>query len=342
MKKSRKLICQKDNVYLFPFLEDRLLEKGVVALKEKRFENARECFEQLNYLESSHPQAKYGLAICYVELGDYDRAEHLTERMLEEKEGHQPDVLRLYLTVLIQKRKYKKALEVMDQALNDGELPKDMQQTIDHLAAFCRLRLREKDSHLDDGPIQNLDMSKYLSELKEQPPEQQWVAIQDLQRDMVKEDLPDVEHYLLSKNGDPFIKSLLLNVMQEKQFNSLIKVYKFGQTCEVNLNSEELFYGAFAEDVKQCLIRILGSDNPTLCDLAEQVWGHFVIAAYPLPLKPEHVELWASACCFYAAEMSGLDKNITEISRLFQVSSPLMKEPSQFIRKIEEESSAKN
>ncbi|WKB36816.1 hypothetical protein QS257_07935 [Terrilactibacillus sp. S3-3] len=146
-----------------------------------------------------------------------------------------------------------------------------------------------------------------MSGLESDDIETQWLAIKKLQDRLTEAHFPYIKRFLLSKKADPYVKSLLLHIIKEQGFTETLSLYKFGQVYHISLRTETLFYGEFSENVRTCLSDVLNSENPTLCNFAEQIWRHFTITAYPRPLHPLSVNKWAAACCLYTAHLNGLD-----------------------------------
>lgn len=304
-------MTEKENGRIVPFpgLEARILDKGIALLKEENYHEALPLFEQLTEMQPSHPQAVHGMAVCHVELGSYDRAEELTERMLRKDIGNYYDVLKLHVSVLIQQRRYQKVTELLQAVMEeDDQIPTSVRQTLNQLSLFARKRLEE-------GPAESgepeADGSINPSTFTEPPAikgdtQQQW----DLARQALTQtafSLPSaITDFLRSKAGDPLVKSYIINGLHEKQIEGEIEVLKLDQTLKLNLAHDELFYQTFSEDVKGALNRLLDSENPSLLQQTLQLWEHFVLTAYPYPLPVQNPEVWAEALTVYAHRMMGL------------------------------------
>lgn len=339
MRRNRK---GQGNLFFFPELDERLVEKGIQALKGKEYHKARDLFEQLTELSVEHPQAAYGLSICYVELGDYEKAEVLTTGMLKKDIGNYYDVLRLHLTVLIQMRHYEKVITIIDKVLEENDVPLEMGATLQQLAEFSRVRLDEKPAI--DFPTYNMEKTLHSNEkidlagLKSEDPEQQWLTVQKLQHAAAPINYPELEQYLLSNEGDPFIKSVVLRTLKDNGFDGIIRVKKFGNIYELAPEIDMLFYETFSEKVKEEIREALSSDNPTLCDFAEQIWQHFIVALYPKPLDPDETTVWAAACCLYTYQINGIPPSEHLVESL-NFSSRSVQDAVGLMTKVEESSS---
>ncbi|GGH83432.1 hypothetical protein GCM10007096_24290 [Pullulanibacillus pueri] len=319
-----------NNVVQFPRLSERLLEKAITTLKSKNYKEALDLFKQLEHLEPNHPQASYGLAVCYVELGLYEEARGLTKAMLHKAIGNYYDVLKLHITVLIQMREYNEVLNIIDAVLAENDVPTEIRQILLQLAHFAEQRRDEThdDPQLVDELSKDLGLQREISPTDEVPRhivqeieeglrsgnhERQWSAINLAQR--YKAALPSLIKYL-EEEGDPILKSLVLQGLKEGGFQDKVNVVKFNTTYTVDL-SQPLFYNGFSDSINRMLEDILSSNNPTLEEVASQIWNHFVLLVYPRPLEPLDAKLWAAACYLYSLHISGIEDDSETIELLF-------------------------
>ncbi|MFC7393724.1 tetratricopeptide repeat protein [Scopulibacillus cellulosilyticus] len=342
---KRKHMARKiDNkLVLFPHLEERLVERGIDKLKSKKYKEAQDLFEQLHQIEPDHPQAAYGLSVCYVELGDYEKAESITSEMLKKDIGNYYDVLRLHMTILIQRRRYQEVITMAEVILEEDQTPPDVESMLQQLAEFCRIRLTEtnKSDSIDsdiDKPIFKHD----LSELHNPDPEKQWLAIQNINNGLSLDEKQELTDFLSSDTGDPFIKTLVLKLLKDKGAEGLVTLTKLGETFKVDLGEHDLFNESFKEQVSKKIQKALMSENPTLCELAQQIWQHFIVASFPKSLEPKIPEIWAGACCLYTHQINGMDIDHDRFYQLFDISLNQVKKQALFIKEVEELSSENN
>ncbi|GGE42492.1 hypothetical protein GCM10011391_21600 [Pullulanibacillus camelliae] len=330
------------NIVHFPNLSVRLLDKGIAALKDKQYREAFDLFKQLHDIDPEHPQAAYGLAVCYVELGFYKEARDLTKEMMKRDIGHYYDVLKLHITVLIQMKEYQEVLTLIEAVLSENDVPTDIRQTLQQLEYFSQQRadepvieaniegVQENFQHSQDDPSKIAD--SIAIGLQSTQYDHQLAAIQKA-RDFGVVSQALIEY--LKSDADGFLKSLVLEALQENGYQESVNIIKFGNTYTVDLN-EALFYNEFSDSVKQLLEDVLASNNPSLEDVAWQVWNHFVLTIFPRSLEPNEPKLWAAACYLYSNEMMGMEVEEEIIESLFSVAKdaiiPLVKD----IREIEQ------
>ncbi|MGV3488376.1 MAG: tetratricopeptide repeat protein, partial [Tuberibacillus sp.] len=214
----------------FPRLPELLLEKAVNALKSKQYREALDLFHQLSELDQANPQASYGLAVCFVELGYYDEAEILTKKMLEQGIGEYYDVLKLHITVLIQMRKYQSVIDIVQAVLDEGELATGERQNLLQLSEFAKRRIVEFPNDVpDELPVHHVDIEKMSEELQSGNHEQQWSVFYQTQRLEPKETLLLYKPYLLNPAGDPLLKSMMMRDLKDRGIGDTIEVEKYGE-----------------------------------------------------------------------------------------------------------------
>jgi pentatricopeptide repeat protein len=318
----------------FPRLQERLLEKAISALKSKHHQQALELFEQLSELDPYNPQASYGLAVCFVELGRYKEAESLTKEMMEKGIGQYYDVLKLYITVLIQLRKFQSVIDIVEAVLDEGNLSTANRQNLMQLAEFARRRLDEASDTKEEELHQHFDLDTFAKELREGNTEQQWSVFQQIQELKTTDVLTLFKPYLLEASGNSLLKSMMLRDLKERGILDVIEVEKYGRVSHVDL-SKPLFYEEFAEVVHQKIYDVLASENPTLLDHAAQLWGHFVLSLFPLPLETEDPNIWAATCYVMIHQIHGQSPSEHALKEEFSVNFDDITKSLEQMEKIE-------
>lgn len=318
----------------FPRLPERLLEKAVHALKTKQHQEALQLFQQLTEMEPYNPQASYGLAVCFVELGYYDEAEMLTKEMMEKDIGYYYDVLKLHITVLIQQRKYQSVVDIVEAVLEEGDLSTAQRQNLMQLSEFARRRLVEGPDENTEDDFPRYELEKFSEELRKGNTEQQWSVFQQTQELRTTDVLSLFKPYLMDTTGDPLLKSMMLRELKERGVLEPIEVEKYGEIHSVDL-TKSLFYEAFAEIVHQKIQDVLASENPTLLDQAAGLWGHFILSLFPLPLEPENPNLWAAACYIMIHQIHGQIPSTEALIEEFSVHIEDVEGPLEQLEKIE-------
>ncbi len=78
------------------------------------------------------------MAICFLELGELEEAESVCEKMLKEGYGHYFTVLQVYMTILIQLKKYEEVKSTIEAVLEENQLPAESAEQFYKLLDFSR------------------------------------------------------------------------------------------------------------------------------------------------------------------------------------------------------------
>ncbi|WP_416151408.1 hypothetical protein ACM26V_10710 [Salipaludibacillus sp. HK11] len=301
---------QDDNVILFPGLVPKLVEKGMSSLKEKKYYDALTYFKQSTELEPKHSQARYGLVITNIELHKLEEAKKHCESMLHEGIGDYYDVLQVYVSLLVQLGDYEEVVEILEVVIAEDKLPPKMAESLFHLLEFARHMtdgFEEVDELLDieDRSLEIVPSREELIHILEKGnPDQQWGAIQKLSHFESNDVKEAYSAFLKGENNQPVLKSYLLQTLKEMNIEGEFEVHKFGESYQVKIQDlENVFHEKFGTTVLRRLEQVLGQENPSLFEMMQQVWWHFLFAIYPKTPKPLDAEVWACAIHYTGLNM---------------------------------------
>ncbi|MBU9710970.1 tetratricopeptide repeat protein [Evansella tamaricis] len=291
-----------DNVILFPGLVDRLVEKGMSSLKEKKYYEALGYFQQSIELESTQPQARYGLVITNIELNRLDEAKKHCESMLHEGIGQYYEVLQVYVSLLVQLGDYQEVETILETVISEEKLPPKMAESFYQLLEFARQMtssqpMEELDEDIEESNIEILaKKEEWIRLLERGKPDQQWGAIQKLKQINTDEVQRAYEDFLKGKENNPVLKSYLLQILKELDVKGSFEVHKFGKTFNVEIdNLEDVFHERFGSSVVNQLEGELGQESPSLFEMVQQIWWHYLFALYPKSPEPLDASVWAAA-----------------------------------------------
>ncbi|MFX3615914.1 MAG: tetratricopeptide repeat protein [Sporolactobacillus sp.] len=313
MTKSKRTNQKANKVLLFPGLQDRLLQKAMSLVDEKRFPEAQKLFGELLELDPHDQKGLYGWTICSVELGEYHHAEETIVQLMDEGTPFYAEVFRLYLTILIEKKDYKAALRKIAQAEKDPDLVRVLNSSLSHLKKFCELRMDESLSLPSKAgqtserrraqPVESEKLFDW-SDLEETDKPGQLLLIRNLAAHLGKSDLPEIQRFLLDEYQNSEIKTMLLCAIQEKQLAESVNIWKFGQVYRVIFN-DQFLNRAFADQVEDEIQKTLLSEDPTLAGLAADLGRIFTMNIYPKPIEPDNPRVWAA---FFAVQAASGDR----------------------------------
>ncbi|ADH98926.1 tetratricopeptide repeat protein [Salisediminibacterium selenitireducens] len=278
---------KKNNVIQMPGLVNRLVDSGMAALKEKRHYDALTYFNQVVQLEKDHSQGRYGLVIANIELNRLEEAKAQCQSMLDEGIGDYFDILKVYISLLVQLGDYEEVVDILEETLPDNSLPEEIAESFTQLLSFAKDMT--DDSKMMNVNVEESDMTVSTDELIERihegSIEQQWGALHTLSKREKDIAADTYKAFLAAEDHHPVMKSYVLTMMDEMGIEDTFLVHKFGHTYKVRLpDDKHLFHREQGRDVIALIRDHLEDENPSLLSLAEQLWWHYLFAIYPKPL----------------------------------------------------------
>ena len=105
---------KKIRSYCFRSYQRAILMK-VLALKERKFEDALRCFEILRQYNAETEQTELASVICLLELKHMEEAKEKCEQLLETGAVLFGDILETYVTILVQTNDYEGVIETVEK-----------------------------------------------------------------------------------------------------------------------------------------------------------------------------------------------------------------------------------
>lgn len=327
----------KDKVVLFPGLVEKLVAKGMDALKEKKFPKACTFFEQALEIEPDHPQGRFGVALSLIEQSRLDEAKKVTEKMLKEDIGSYYDILQVHISLLVQLGQYDEVVSMLEGIIAEEKLPANLAESFYQLLHFSRQMEEdgakiEIDEDLNQAPEELIHMLHFGAR------EKQLLAIQMLAKMSTIVFINAMKEFLINAQYDPVLKSIALQLLKEKNVDEEISIHKFGKEISLNITDlEDVFHEKFGKNTLEILAVHLENDNPSLFEMVSQTWWHYLFAIYPISPKPLDPSLWAAAIHRVGAEVIGIDWDDFELASQYEVVVDEMVACSAEIMKIEKE-----
>ncbi|MFC4737473.1 tetratricopeptide repeat protein [Bacillus daqingensis] len=323
----------RDNVVLFPGLISRLVERGMQALKEKRYYDALSCFQQTTDLEPNHPQARYGMVITNIELNRMEQAESHCRSMLDEGVGDYYEILQVYISILVQLGDYEEVVHMLESVMEEDRLPSDKAEHFYQLLSFAR-QMTETPIHKSQDAEFELPRGELVEQLEKGTVDQQLGAIQQLSKYDVQAVKETYSQFLADPQQNPVLKSYILQLLKELDCTDTFEVYKFGETYEVDINRlEAVFHEQFGKAVFKELEQELDQENPSMLDMIGQMWWHFLFALYPKSPRPIDAPVWAAALHATARRMFGEDPG--DVTALYGAEEADVKQAEELLRELE-------
>lgn len=322
-----------DKIIPLPNLPQRLLQKGQNLLVQGEIKEAIKFLQEAEQLDPENPDILYTLIGAYMEIGNLSKVRTLLEEMIYSGLGEYFQTVELYISVLFQLHEYKKINTMLTMLLEDKQVPFHKQQQYEELLELSE-KLANENSEMSSEQVEMLfegDTNTVIS------------RIANLDAEAIANCLNEIKTYLLTEDGNPLIKTILLNALKENEINEEVEVEKFDQYIRININEYVGVQEApFPNKVKQKLEEILLSENPSLLSYAQTLCDRFFFAIDPLTMKFTNVNLWGYAILSVVEDYLGEDFMESYAIDLLTVhlNEEEIDRAKQFILKVEQEINA--
>lgn len=326
------------NVILFPNLDQRFLEKGLEYLQDKKYQPAVGLFEEALTLSPDNRDVYIGLLLAYYESGMYEKAKLVGKEMLRRGIGEYFDTVELYLMVLVQLHEYEEIATTIDALLDEKEIPREK---IDHFTKLLDFARRRKDENWEDdygvSAPESEERQESLGLLDNQNENKLILIIAELANKNTRLYIDEIKTYLSQPEGHPFLKTMLLSILKEQEYEKEIVVNKFkrertvipAQLFDMNENMQKL-------EIERELQNKLESENPVLYEQIRGLLERQMFLLYPFDFLPTNASLWAGAYHAAGIEFSGGEMDMEEIARLYQTDEVKTRDACLFIKELEE------
>ncbi|MFY4774691.1 tetratricopeptide repeat protein [Metabacillus sp. RGM 3146] len=319
----------------FPNLKERLIDKGMEALKSKHYQEALEFFSEAKHMDEDKAEIHLGIALCLMEMGELEEAKQVCKQMLNEDIGHYFTVLQVYLTILIQLREYEEVQLTIEAVLQENQIPAESAEQFYKLLDFSRKMNQSGDFDIEEEEpeFENWMSSNVFME----DPNQQIQYIQSLRdRNLVKH-MDTLKSLLEEPRAHPVIKTMVLQLFMENELAKEVTIYKFGESLSVipaDLN--DISDLPFTKKVLNLLDDTLGNENPTLFEAVKELWIRHLYVLFPLLPEPPEASLWAAALHKVGYGFHGIELGYEEVEEIYEISGFRLREAVEKIEKVEE------
>ncbi|WP_102274375.1 tetratricopeptide repeat protein [Cytobacillus massiliigabonensis] len=337
-KRDRKKL--NDKVILFPDLEKRLLEKGLEKMQQKRFREATEHLEEAIRLDPENSDIHIGLVLAYFEWGSLQKAKEIAASMLQKGIGEYIQIIDLYLMILVQLHQYEEIVTTIEILLEEKEIPTEKYENFTRMLEFSRRMAEEKPEKeaKEEAALVELDKDLDLFALKTQQ-EQVNMAAKLAERN-IRSYVGEINTYLQSKEGSPFFKTMLLNVLIEHDYDKEVTVEKLGRKLSVIPFQLPPIH---KQPETELLLNVLSSqiehEDPILFENIKSLINRHSFILYPFQLETYKENVWAAAYHTLVAEYLGSAMDEDLLMR-YQVEIEELKAALLELRQLEEISSS--
>ncbi|WLR56162.1 tetratricopeptide repeat protein [Mesobacillus subterraneus] len=333
---------KKDNVIMFPGLEKRLLEKGLDYLKQQKYRDAIKFLEQALDHDPENSDVYFGLVRANYEAGYNRQAKEVVEEMLRCGIGDYIKVIDKYLMILFQLKEYNKVVTTVEALLEEREIPADKYEVFITALKTCKELLygeAEVEAH-ESFVEESFEGEREKPELNffdYKAPNEQLMVAAGLSKVNVRPFFKKIREYTAAEEGQPFLKTMLLNILKEQECFEEIDVRKFGMSRSINTaDLPELKDYIENSGVIQLLSGEIESDDPVLFENTQKLVERYFFLLYPFEVPKGLDSAWAAACHFIANEYYGFEDPLESFAEIYNSNIEETEQVLSFIRKLEE------
>lgn len=296
MVKQKKTYTAFQNVVVFPGTVERLVSEAMKSIKLNQFEKAVQNLEEaLRYTDGDeHLLGVYAYSLY--ETKSYHKAKKVCERLLDMGPTMYFEVMELYLSICLQLKEFQQVEKMISSLFEEGVIPPDKLEQFQ--------RLKELNAGLS-GKIEEQEEASMAINVKPFEPElyelntflsltasQQVNKLHELTLVNIRPILHHLKAILENKQTHPFVKSLILILMNEQKVDTEIIVEKFQRRLMVNpakigLPTELAQYKMISNIINDKL-----QQEPSVLEMVEYLIAKHSIVAYPfewLDFEPHEV-----------------------------------------------------
>jgi|GEM_PF-394963 len=323
-----------DNVIMFPNLAEKLLQKGMAALTEKNYRDALSYFKQVVELQSENAEAYFGLVVAYMELGNIHEAVEVSQTMLMMGLGDYFELLQIHVTMLIQLARFQEARDMLEAILLEQKIPTKHVEALYRLLHISR-QMTSNDEGESTNEIVAVDI-QLITQLFEGSTNEQLQAFQQLSQQVEKQGvIPSFLQYL-KEDQNPFIQSLILQLLKEIRYEEKVTIRKFGESMElIPTTLVDFFTWQLPQQLVAQIDARVSQENPTLSDYMKQLVWQYYFMVFPFEEKSDGFQLMLAGFETVASERIGIEMNERELAKKYGVTVQTLLEVVDRIENVE-------
>lgn len=334
--KKRERAKRQDNIIFLPGLEKRLTDKGLESLQNKRYQEAITLLEEAKEHDPENSDILIGLVLANFEAGAFLKAKELANEMLLKGIGDYFHMVDLYLTILIQLHEYQEIVSTIEALFDEKEIPPDRH---DHFLTILQFSKRMADNNQQE-PIEEPKVDTNIKELKLSSLKninEQMLVISSLAEKNIRPYMGEIKEYLNAESGHPFIKTMLLTLLKEQEYDKEVMVKKFNEELKVvPTEIPEIQAQPKVKEIENLLEKSLENSDPILFENIKGMVERIFFISYPFEYKPKSVSAWAAAFHLLVLNYLGGDPEVSEISDEYEISTDKIEQALGKIRELEE------
>lgn len=335
--KKRERAKRIDNVIFFPGIEQKLADKGLESLQMKKYEEAINLLEEAKEHDPENENVLIGLVLAYFEASSLKKAKELAKEMLLKGMGDYFQMVDLYLTVLIQLHEYQEIVETIEALLEEKEIPPERHDHFLTILQFSRRMTEHNQSDINEILPEEETNIKELNLFSLHNLNEQMLVVSSLAEKNIRPYLHEIEAYLNADSGHPFLKTMLITLLKEQEYDKELSIKKFSIVKIVAPTLlPEVSLQPRMKEIEKRLADRLENSNPVLFENIIGMVERIFFISYPFELEPEDPDAWAAAFHILGHEYLGIEQIYTDISIEYHISIEKIEQAIERIKELEE------
>jgi tetratricopeptide (TPR) repeat protein len=276
MRRKRRQLRKHGKVIVMPGTFERLMDDGLRAVSEERYDDAVPLIRQALSYEAGHANLLGALTVSLYELREYTEAKEAATRYLQAGPANYIEAMELYLSICIQLRNYDEVEDTISALLDEGIIPPDRREKFLYLQGLNR-RLMDRYDEPPEAPDGPPGLDEFLS-LPEGEQHSRLSSVPD-------HELPAWGEFLAAlaahEDASPLLKTYSLVLLAGIGYSSPVTVRKFG--TEETVDPARL---PGPEDMQkagevEAILKEQFAQDPSKEQIAAQLLRTYRFTAYP-------------------------------------------------------------
>jgi hypothetical protein len=212
--------------------------------------------------------------------------EELMDQAIENDEANYHEVILLYIRLLISNDRFEDAQNVLITELSVPYIDKEYQDAYNELLDVVESEIKFKQvrkNYFTDDEIITI-FSKKDNDFEKT------AVVEYLLDSNVRNHLEPLAEYLKSPDGNPTLKTLILDVLISQEVNQIFEVEKFNDVTSVNPSAMVNSVLSPIIEVGHAVFYQTLDDNPSQLNMAEELLRNYVVGRFPF-IEELNVEL---------------------------------------------------
>lgn len=323
MMRKKGHIQKIGNLYVFPGTVQKILAEAADSFEKGYFHDAVEKYEQAMPLTTLTEEEFFIYAFALFEIKSFQLCLEVTEELLmiyRDDPTLYYEVMELYLSSLIQLRRYEETHQQLEMLFQTGEIPDRKYKKFTYLKQLNeRLAHHYQFSTPDDWALEKVDQ-RAIQQYQRLSFFDKLAHLSTIEAEQQRSQIAWILE-VIKIEREPLLQTHLLVLLQQFGWSQPVDLEKFTiKQTVIPKELEELEDRQKAKDVKSRVSQLLERE-PQLLETVHVMIDKYMMLAYPLEWQDYTPEEVATAYCHYAEslfnratfEMDDLYRHIIEI-----------------------------